>query len=156
MLRLRGERHERRHGSRDRALQFRHDGADARPTADGTVLVAMPTTQTLITVVVIDAADDRANGHELVERRRDAREGLADLDAGNLGATSMRARPKRWQRGLLLHLARFSKPNHRIPMLLHLPFIRPTLPLICVLCNCCWDVRIFLLRRLIPLWHRSD
>lgn len=93
MLRLRSEGHEWRHRSSDRALQLRHDGADARATADRAVLIAIPTGQALIAVVVIDAADHRANGYELVERRRNVRKGLADLDAGDFGVDGLELTP---------------------------------------------------------------
>ena len=55
----------------------------------------------------------------------------------------LRARPKRWPRSLLFHLLRFSKPRSAL--------ICTTMLRICGLCNCCWGMQIFLLRRFTPM-----
>ena len=79
------------------SIEIKHDYGSVRqtleaaelrpsPAADRAILIAIPTAQALIAVVVIDAADHRANRHELVERRRNPGEGFTDLDAGDFRA----------------------------------------------------------------------
>ena len=80
-----GQRDERRDRRLVRPLHFRDDRADAGTSADRDAVAARPAAHALVAVVIVDAADDRADDGELVHLRGDPRKAFADLDAGDFG-----------------------------------------------------------------------
>src|SRR5580693_4757674 len=85
MTRVVGERYERRDRRLVRPLHLRDDRADAGASTDRDAVAPRPTAHALVAVVIVDAADHRANDGELVHLGGDPRETFADLNAGDLG-----------------------------------------------------------------------
>ena len=71
-----------------RALHLRHPGAHRRPEV-GRARVLVPAGHALVGVVAAVVADHRADEGELVGHLRDAREMLADADAGDVGVDGL-------------------------------------------------------------------